>query len=119
MLRIRTSLAACLLLLSFPATLAADSEVERMVDARPDGLVTICNVAGSVKVIGWGRNQVQITGTLGRGVEELEVDSSGRTIEIEVRHARRSHGWDGDAHLEIRVPRGSELDIECSYQIRS
>ncbi len=111
MSRIETILSAALLLW-VPAALAAQSEVERTVPARPGGLVTINNVAGSVVVTGWDRDEVEITGTLGRGVEELAVESRGRAVEIEVELVRRSRGRDGNADLEIRVPRGSELDVE-------
>ncbi len=100
------------LLLFLPAALAAQSEIERTVPARPDGLVTITNVAGSVVVTGWDRDEVEITGTLGRGVEELDIESGGRSVEIEVELVHRSRGRDANADLEIRVPRGSELDIE-------
>ena len=109
MLRTTTCLIAGLLL---PAALAADSEIERVVPARSDGLVKIVNVAGSVAVTGWDRDEVEVTGSLGRGVEELRVESRGGSVEIEVELVRRSRGWDGDADLEIRVPRASELDVE-------
>ncbi len=94
------------------ASAVADSEVERRVPARPDGLVTVSNVSGSVTVTGWNRNEVEVIGDLGRGVEELVIDSSGRVTDIEVELRGRSHGWDGNARLEIRVPEGSSLDIE-------
>ncbi|MEM7357284.1 MAG: DUF4097 family beta strand repeat-containing protein, partial [Acidobacteriota bacterium] len=104
----------CILaMLLAPVVSLADSEIERRVPARPDGLVTISNISGSVTVSGWDRNEVEVTGFLGRGVEEVEIDSSGNVTEIEVELMRRSgHGWGGDARLEIRVPEGSDLDIE-------
>ncbi len=108
----RLSVLAAGLLLLFPAVATADSEIERIVSARPDGQVTISNVAGSVAVTGWDRDEVEVTGTLGRGVEELVVENRGRAVEIEVELVRRSHGHGADADLEIRVPRGSEVDIE-------
>ncbi len=106
------TIASAALLLFLPAALAAQSEVERTVPARADGLVTVTNVAGSVVVTGWDRDEVEVTGTLGRGVEELAVESRGGTVEIEVELVRRSRGRDGNADLEIRVPRGCELDVE-------
>ncbi len=108
----RTYARLAILLLLCPATLAAESEIERTVPARPDGLVTISNIAGSVVVTGWDREEVEVTGRLGRGVEELVVESRGSSVEIEVELVRRSHGREADADLEIRVPRGSELDVE-------
>ncbi len=100
------------LLLCMPSALAADSEVDRLVPARPDGLVSIANVAGSVTVTGWDRDEVQVTGRAGRGVEVVRVESRGGSVEVEVELIRRSRGWDGDARLEVRVPRGSDLDVE-------
>ncbi len=107
---IKPILAAGLWLL-LPALLVADAEVERTVDAAPGGRVEISNVAGSVRVIGWDRDQVQVDATLGQGVEELVVERSGDTVEIEVRPARRSR-WAASARLEVRVPRGSELEVD-------
>ena len=108
----KTLLAACLLGL-LPAAMAAQSDVERTVDARPDGRVLITNIAGSVVVSGWDRNEVEVRGNLGRGVEKLDVDASGGTVEIEVDYYRNSRGRDADADLEIRVPVGSDLDVEA------
>ena len=99
-------------LLLAPTISWADTPVERRVPARPDGRVTISNIAGSVAVVGWDRAEVEVVGTLGPGVEELEVDSQGRETEIEVRLVRRSRNRGGNAALEIRVPHGSDLDIE-------
>jgi DUF4097 and DUF4098 domain-containing protein YvlB len=95
-----------------PALAAADSEVDRVVPARPDGRVSISNVAGSVTVTGWDRDEVHVTGTLGRGVEELKVESRGGSVEIEVELMHHGRGWDSDARLEIRVPRASDVDVE-------
>lgn len=97
-----------------PADILADSEVERRVAAHPAGLVTIENIAGSVAVRGWDRDEVEVVGRLGSGIKELAVDNSGKVTDIEVvleRHGGgRGHG--GNARLEIRVPRLSALDIE-------
>ncbi len=108
--RARTFLTAGLLIL-LPAVVAAE-EIERVVPARPDGLVTIENIAGSVVVTGWDREEVEVSGTLGRGVEGLVIESRGQVVEIEVELVHRGHGRDGSAELEVRVPRGSEVDIE-------
>ena len=49
----------------FVAATAAAEEVDRKLDAAADGSVHISNISGSVSVEGWGRNEVQVTGTLG------------------------------------------------------
>ena len=56
---------ACLL----AATVFAE-EVNRTVDAASDGHVNVSNIAGAVTVNGWTRKEVEVTGTLGRNVED-------------------------------------------------
>lgn len=102
------TLAAALLL---PTLATAQTEVHRTIALDADGSVEITNIAGSVAVTGWDRQEVEITGTLGRNVEELSVEGSGRRVEIEVELPRRSRS-DSDAHLEIKVPRGASVEIE-------
>ncbi len=88
----------------------AAEEVDRRLDAAPDGEVDISNIAGSVEVTGWSRSEVEVTGTLGRNVKELVFERDGDTVTIQVKVPRRSgHGIDSD--LEIRVPEGSSLDV--------
>ncbi len=103
---------AFLLAAGLASTAAAQTEVERTVPASPNGTVKIENISGSVVVTGWDRDEVEVTGTLGREVEELEVDSGGGDVEIRVELPNRSRGGHTSAHLEVRVPRGSDLEIE-------
>ena len=103
---------ALILLALLVAPLAAQTDVERRIDASPRGEVEISNISGSVTVIGWDRNEVEITGTLGREVEELHVEGGGGKVEIDVKLPRRSHG-DSSADLEIHVPRGSSVEVEA------
>lgn len=71
------------------------------------GRVEINNVAGSVTVRGWDRNEVQLTGTLGEG-QRLDVQSSANRVQLKVVYPQNGHNSRG-AVLELRVPRGSEL----------
>lgn len=96
-----------------PAVLAQTAINEtRPLDAR--GRVDISNLKGRIDVRGWERNEVQITGTLGKGVERLEVDGSGSQVNIEVRYPKRSWGSDdsGPTRLVVMVPLRADLDIE-------
>lgn len=95
-----------------PLAAAAVTEIERRVPAAADGTVVIENVSGSVVVTGWDRAEVEVTGTLARDVEELEIERDGDTVEISVELPRRSRGSNTSAHLEVRVPRRSDLEIE-------
>jgi DUF4097 and DUF4098 domain-containing protein YvlB len=81
-------------------------------DAAADGTVSVSNVAGSVDVQGWSRNQVEVTGELGDDVEELIFERDGDEIVIKVKSKRRnSHDIDSD--LAVKVPQGNgEQSIE-------
>jgi DUF4097 and DUF4098 domain-containing protein YvlB len=97
---------ACLLTL--PAF--ADEQVDRRLDAAADGHVDVSNIAGSVTVIGWNRNSVEVTGTLGRNVEELIFERDGDRIEIKVKVPRKG-GRGIESELRISVPKNSSVDI--------
>ncbi len=93
------------------AALAAGERIDERIDAAPDGKVEIANIAGSVVIIGWNRDEVEITGTLGKGTERLDIDTHGDTIEIEVIFPKGRNHNIGDTDLTIHVPRGSDLDV--------
>lgn len=89
---------------------AADRSVNERKAADPQGTVEVVNVAGSVDVSGWDRNEVEVTGTLGDKVERLDFNVSGNrtTIRVVLPSGMRSWGTgDGSADLIIRVPQKS------------
>lgn len=96
---------ACLL-----SVTAFAEEVDRTIDASSDGNVNISNISGSVTVNGWTRNSVEVTGTLGRNVEELILERDGDDIVIKVKVPK--HGGRGiESDLRISVPQDSSLDV--------
>lgn len=99
------------LLVGLMSTAASAAEsVNRTLDAAEDGDVHISNVAGSIEVNGWSRNQVEVTGEIGNGVEELIFERDGDEVNIRVRLLRNSFR-DGSAELVINVPEASSLQI--------
>jgi DUF4097 and DUF4098 domain-containing protein YvlB len=98
-------------LLMVGTTALADEPVNRTLDAAADGTVTVENVAGSVEVRGWSRNQVEVTGTLGARVEELIFERDGDEIIIEVKVPRRHSGGIA-SDLSINVPERSTLEVD-------
>lgn len=81
----------------------------RPVDA--DARIKIANVAGSITVTGWDREEVKITGELGEGVEELAIDGGADRLSIEVRYPEGRHGRNiEESRLEVSVPRGARLE---------
>lgn len=89
---------------------AAQQEIDQTIATSAGGRVEVHNLAGSVEVVGWDRDEIRVTGTLGRGAERLEVTPRGTTTEIRVvlpRNARNVQGSD----LEVRVPAGKEVAV--------
>ena len=92
-----------------PAWLAAQTTVDQKRPAAPDGAVSIENMAGSVKVTGWDKAEVQVRGTVGEG-GELSFEGSGKRTHIEIEADHNPMGIKSD--LEVFVPAGSSVDIE-------
>ncbi|MCU0302721.1 MAG: DUF4097 domain-containing protein [Thermoanaerobaculales bacterium] len=89
----------------------AERTVEQSWPLPAGGRVEISNIAGSVEVVGWSGDQVEISGRLGDGVKDLEVVPSGSRLVIEVeqeRHSRRG----GEADLTVRIPAAADLEVE-------
>ena len=87
-------------------------DISETLAADPDGEVSISNIAGSVEVRGWSRDQVEVTGRLGDDVEELIFERDGDEIVIKVKVPKRNVGRkDIRSDLTVRVPEGSSLDI--------
>jgi len=85
-------------------------EVDETLDAASDGRVDISNIAGSVTVRGWSRDQVEVTGTLGRNVEKLIFERNNNKVTIKVKVPRKSgRGIDSDLH--VNVPENSSIDV--------
>ena len=89
---------------------AAADEVDKTIDASSDGHVHVSNIAGEVTIAGWSRNQVEVTGELGRNVEELIVERDGDRVTIKVKVPKRG-GRGIESDLYIQVPEGSSIDV--------
>ena len=100
-----------LALLFLPAPGLAQEQVDRRFPAAATGSVEVVNTAGSVRVVGWNRDEIQVTGTLGRGTERLDIDADGNDARIEVvipRNARNVRGSD----LVVRVPARNDVYLQ-------
>jgi DUF4097 and DUF4098 domain-containing protein YvlB len=91
---------------------AGEGSIDRKVNADPRGDVLISNVSGTVEVRGWDRSEIQVTGQLDEDVERVDVESSGGRTTIKVILPRGGNN-EGDARLDIQVPRGSSLEVSA------
>ena len=86
-----------------------------------DGQVRIENVKGRIVVRTWAKPSVQVTGSLGKGVEKLDISGDERSLDIQVRYPNSRGGWnlwgrdDNRAEptvLEIMLPQRASVEIE-------
>lgn len=93
-------------------------------ETRPlaaDGKVHIENLKGRVVVRTWAKPEVHITGSLGKGVEKLEIDGDSRSLDIGVKYPNSKGGWNlwgRDDHrteptiIEVTLPQRASVEVE-------
>jgi DUF4097 and DUF4098 domain-containing protein YvlB len=101
---------AAFAMLACGQTALAGSPISERAPADSTGHVEISNTAGSVEVSGWARNEVEVTGTLGDGVERLEFARSGKLTRVKVILPDRSSRV-GSTQLVVKVPAASSLFV--------
>lgn len=96
----------------------ADTPIQLRHDATPTARIGISNIAGTVNVTAWDRNEVQVGGRLGDGAKPLAISGSNGNLEIRVESQGGSgrFNWGGDSKmapttLELHVPRAASLEI--------
>lgn len=99
-----------LALLGLMSAAATAEDVNKRIDAASDGIVSVSNIAGTVEIAGWSRNEVEVTGSLGKNVEELIFERDGDEIEITVRAPKR-HGHSISSDLVIKIPENSSIEV--------
>jgi DUF4097 and DUF4098 domain-containing protein YvlB len=97
-------------LVSAPAWLAAQTTVDQKHPAAPDGIVSIENMSGSVKVTGWDKAEVHVKGTVGNGGELSLTGGGGKRTHVEIESDHNPMGVKSD--LEVFVPQASSVEIE-------
>ena len=102
------------MILAAAAAARAERPVEESRPVSAGASIDIENVAGSLEISGWDRNELKLTGTLGDDVEALEIEGDDDDLRVEVVIPERMgrDKPDIEAHLELWVPRGCELDVE-------
>ncbi len=88
----------------------AANEQQRRIDASPAGTVSINNVSGTIEVLGWPRDEVDVAADLGWEASELIVERDDDRVRIEVK-AEDRRGRDISSDLVIRLPEGSSIEV--------
>lgn len=92
----------------------ASQPVNETIPVAPGAEISVENLAGSLTFEGWGSAMLEVTGTLGDGVERLDIDiDEDGEIYLEVEFDEDFHGKQTQStELTIRLPAGSELSVE-------
>lgn len=100
---------ALLATLAVPAFAATPIDETRPLDAR--GKLEVENLKGRIEVRTWDRAEVRITGSLGDGVERLEIGDGGGELSVRVRYPRNSRNTEPTT-LVLDVPRQASVDVD-------
>lgn len=113
---------SCMLTLAVLAStpLLAATPINQSRPLDPRGRVEIENLKGRIEVRAWDRPEVKIEGSLGAGVEKLEIDGDRQRLVIRVKYPNRGSGLGflvgGDktepTELRLMVPLKADLEIE-------
>lgn len=89
----------------------AGTPINETRSAKAGGSVWVHNLAGTVKIHGWSKNEVHVSGTLGNGAKRLEISTADDGIDIRVVLPENSHNNIEGTDLVIDVPTGSRLSV--------
>lgn len=109
MIRPSIGFGLALVLVAAPALAATPINETRPLDAT--GTVKVSNLKGSVEIRTWDRNEVAVTGSLGEGVERLEVGDGGRDLTVRVRYPDNSRNTEPTT-LVLQVPKRASLEVQ-------
>jgi DUF4097 and DUF4098 domain-containing protein YvlB len=110
-MRVPLLLATTLLTLAAGTAVQAASDPDQTVNADPRGTVEVSNFSGRINVTGWDESKVSVHANLSGGIKHVDVRSDHGRTTITVRMENMRWGGGGDADLDIKIPKGSELDV--------
>ena len=106
----RSLLITVTLLAGTAMTAAAQRKVDVRLHAQPDGFVRINNIAGTVKLVGWDRDSIAVSGTVhDTPTERFQVQqgAGGVTIGLWDTTVERAE----PSHITVSVPSSSQVWI--------
>jgi DUF4097 and DUF4098 domain-containing protein YvlB len=95
----------------FAPAIEANTDINEVRQVSPDARIQVDNMAGSIRVTGWDKPEVEITGDLGDRVDELEISEISGGLRIRVHNQDNLRRID-ESHLNLQVPVGVSLELE-------
>lgn len=100
---------------------AAATPINQTHALDPDGRIEIENLKGRIQVQAWNRPEVRIQGSLGKGVEKLEVTGDRNQLAVRVKYPRGGLGRgflsgsdrSEPTDLRLMVPLRASLEIDA------
>lgn len=95
------------------APLAAQQKIDRRIAIAPDASIRIHNLVGSIRIIGWDRDSIAVTGSVPPGAGSFYMGGAGRGAKLGIE--RQDELREGQpATLEVRVPRNARLWVKSA-----
>jgi hypothetical protein len=113
MRRLSTCVTLALAVAALPGGASAQERLDRKAAAAPDGFVKIYNLFGSTRVIGWDRDSIAVSGTVGRDAGSFFMGGDGRATKLGFDSPAQESGARA-SHLEVRVPAGSRVWVKSA-----
>ena len=120
-------LAAVVIGISVPSSALAQNQINDRRPVTSDVRLEVDEIiVGDIRVVGWDKNELLITGTVGGGVNEFVIEGGPEHVEVyaewdewdeDAEGDNRRRRWSGrdrqdvDVNIEIRVPHGARLEI--------
>jgi len=98
--------------LCFSNTGIAGEKIDETLTINNATTVTIENLSGKVKVIGWGKESVHVEGELDDKAEKLVFEQSGNTVNIKVELPNRGSWNSKGSELTIHMPENLRMNFE-------
>jgi DUF4097 and DUF4098 domain-containing protein YvlB len=113
LLLLGTAATFSLMTLTASSAYAADTgtAINETRPAKADGTIWVHNLAGSVKIQGWDKNEVHVSGTLGAGSKRLDITNDDGGVDIRVVLPEHSDQDVDGSDLVIQVPKSSRITV--------
>jgi DUF4097 and DUF4098 domain-containing protein YvlB len=110
-MQLQTKLLSVLLLAAVAQPAIAATPINQTRPLDPRGRVEVDNVKGRVEVVAWNRPEVQLSGSLGSGVEKLSVEGDSKVLRIKVHYPARGRNAE-PSRLVLQVPLLADLEVD-------
>ena len=98
--------------MSWTATALAQQEVDETRRLDSDGTVVFKDIAGTIDVVGWDRDEMKITGKLDKKAEELKITGDAGRLVLEVKYPDDLRNTDKGSRLRLMMPAGGSFEGE-------